>query len=93
VTIHPFWAIKVTISNIVVPENIAAIASKLFFELGGAPSVKPIGIQGQLDSSRYPTNTGQSNFTFSPKHNGLALYVSRILRPIWKALLVVQRYL
>lgn len=59
-----------------------ATASKLFFDLGGYPAVAPqmaSSVGGRSGILRTTTDV-----ILSPKHNGLALYLSRLLRPIWK---------
>lgn len=68
-----------------VTKNNQIAASQLFHELGGAPSVnqnipnqmgRRAGVVGVLRTT--------TEIQYSPKHSGLALYLARLLRPIWK---------
>ena len=94
---HP----TITGGQFAIPANVTEIASKLFFELGSVmpssqqsqqiniqPLVRDNFFQNGLNALRRLENP----FIHSPKHDGLALYVARILRPIWKSLLVIEKY-
>ncbi|KAH6585687.1 hypothetical protein BASA50_001021 [Batrachochytrium salamandrivorans] len=66
---------------------IVALATRLFFEFGGKPTLA----QSQpLQSGGGPLGVPVSTFEVrnSAKHNGLALYLTRALRPIWKTELI-----
>lgn len=70
--------------------HIRNMASKLYFDLGGHPTVNQ-GTPG-YQSQRFQgsPSTGVFETNFSPKHSGLSLYLCRILRPIWKKELVTN---
>ncbi|KAL1918592.1 uncharacterized protein VTP21DRAFT_2614 [Calcarisporiella thermophila] len=58
-------------------------ARRLLLEFGGKPSLldKPYAAQGQNDLGRAET---RPEIVYSGRHAGLALYIARLLRPIWK---------
>jgi nuclear pore complex protein Nup155 len=64
-----------------IASNIASIASKLYFELGGMPCVN--------SNQTFLGNTIgipliKNDLLYSAKHNGLVVYLARILEPLWK---------
>jgi nuclear pore complex protein Nup155 len=76
-----------------IPQNICNIASKMYFDFGGSPSMnaaQPVPGMAPTGAMGVPLSTKE--LAFSPKHNGLALYITRILRPIWKKEIVIQKY-
>lgn len=80
-------------------------ATRAFFLYGGEPKLAPTTLQDTFSSPFSPniistpqpgstflstTQQPQADIMFSAKHNGLYLYVSRILRPIWTRRLVKE---
>lgn len=66
--------------------TVVAGATRLFFEKGGKPALNdrpapPPGVVGTADLGRLMTTSEPS---FSGRHDGLALYFARVVRPIWK---------
>ena len=93
---HP----TITKGHITLPASVCDIASKLYFELGGTTPAKSGVIQPILMRENFRSDfqsglnalrTFDNPFAKSAKHDGLALYVARILRPIWKQSLVIER--
>ncbi|KAG1452444.1 hypothetical protein G6F46_009697 [Rhizopus delemar] len=67
-------------------KQVAETATQIFFEYGGAPSAaKPNQTPGNY-LGRANTVTG---ITYSGKHDGFALYLSRLLGPVWSLKLFV----
>ncbi|KAF7731213.1 hypothetical protein EC973_000628 [Apophysomyces ossiformis] len=60
-------------------------ATKLFFEYGGVPSAS-----GAAFDSSYLQSMTATGLQFSGKHDGFALYFSRLIRPLWKTKLFEQ---
>ena len=66
------------------------MATKLYFEMGGKP------LSGQMNTTSGAFENGGllgiplSTFEirYSSKHNGLVLYISRLIRPIWQEKIV-----
>jgi nuclear pore complex protein Nup155 len=58
-------------------EIIGHRAKQVFFDYGGNPSVSTIGAANNKPTDR-------SNVNYSGKHNGLALYFSRLVSDVWK---------
>ncbi|KAG0192463.1 hypothetical protein DFQ28_009074 [Apophysomyces sp. BC1034] len=54
-------------------------ATKLFFEYGGIPSAS-----GAAFGNSYLQSMTATGFQFSGKHDGFALYFSRLIAPLWK---------
>ncbi|OZJ03036.1 hypothetical protein BZG36_03265 [Bifiguratus adelaidae] len=59
-------------------------ATKLFFEHGGKPSVMSKVGQGTTALSDIGKPVTTTETQFSSKHDGVALFLARTLRPIWK---------
>jgi nuclear pore complex protein Nup155 len=72
-----------------VQQNIVNFAKRLYFEMSGVPSISElqsmhnVAVNGPLG---IPLSTKE--LLYSSKHNGLVIYVTRILRPVWKQKLV-----
>jgi len=72
--------------------NIASGAKQLFFEHGGRPTPKEQfqthdGLSAHSNSMLGGTlglSVSIPEFNYSGRHNGLALYLGRLLKPIWK---------
>ncbi|KAJ3178986.1 hypothetical protein HDU87_003256 [Geranomyces variabilis] len=70
--------------------QLASAAGRLFDEYGGVPMIC------QESPSVFDTNGGlgyvlpSPEIKFSGRHDGLALYLSRLLRPVWKSRIVVK---
>ncbi|KAJ3145532.1 hypothetical protein HDU89_007029 [Geranomyces variabilis] len=70
--------------------QLASAASRLFDDYGGVPMIC------QESPSVFDTNGGlgyvlpSPEIKFSGRHDGLALYLSRLLRPVWKSRIVVK---
>ena len=73
--------------------DVLANIKKLLIEGGGMPRIesvstygcKPLSLQS-LTSADWPASSAQSSgpqITYSSRHDGLALYLARVLRPIW----------
>ncbi|KAF8309759.1 nucleoporin-domain-containing protein [Clavulina sp. PMI_390] len=60
---------KPQMADVAVDEGLALAAKTIFYEFGQQPAVYP----------------GTSTVTFSGRHEGLALYFARLIRPIWKS--------
>ena len=72
-----------------IPNNLVAMATKLFFELSGKPAInsgQPLQSTGAAGPLGIPVSTFE--IKHSSKHNGLALYLARILRHIWNVELI-----
>ncbi|KAI8913954.1 Non-repetitive/WGA-negative nucleoporin C-terminal-domain-containing protein [Powellomyces hirtus] len=70
--------------------HLASAASRLFDDFGGVPSVAQPN-QGNFDMSG-PLGYAlpSPEIAYSGRHDGLALYLSRLLRPVWKNRVVVK---
>ena len=69
-----------------------SLARKFFFELGGRPSVRHQ--QPIFDLRAANSNFGLSlspDFNFSGRHNGLAIYFSRLVDAFWKSDILVNK--
>ncbi|KAI8902657.1 Nup133 N terminal like-domain-containing protein [Globomyces pollinis-pini] len=67
----------------VIPDHISTIAKKIFFELGGVATFR--SSQANLvGAGRLGIPVQADDFSYSHKHNGLLLYLARVLRPLWK---------
>jgi len=64
-------------------------ARRAFFEYGGQPTIVPRNVitDGYADVGRPLTTT---EVAYSGKHNGLALYFARMVKPIWKERIVIR---
>jgi nuclear pore complex protein Nup155 len=84
---HP----SITSGQFGIPQNICNVASRIYFEYGGLPLMniaQPVAGIG-MAAMGVPLTTKE--LAYSPKHNGLAIYITRIVRPLWKRELVVQK--
>jgi nuclear pore complex protein Nup155 len=63
-------------------EEIKQQALMVYVTLGGAPS--PLGSLSLSYSNHLGQAIGQMNILYSSKHDGLVLYLARILRDAWK---------
>ncbi|KAJ2999981.1 hypothetical protein HDV02_001238 [Globomyces sp. JEL0801] len=71
------------LTNSVIPDHISTIAKKIFFELGGVATFR--SSQANLvGAGRLGIPVQADDFSYSHKHNGLLLYLARVLRPLWK---------
>ncbi|KAI8911837.1 Non-repetitive/WGA-negative nucleoporin C-terminal-domain-containing protein [Gorgonomyces haynaldii] len=67
--------------------NVVTLATRLYLEMGGVPTVNdtqqqnggPLGVPLSTQDTKY-----------SSKHNGMALYFARLLRPVWKKEILVK---
>lgn len=64
-----------------VPKNVSSLSSKLYFEMGGSPTVK---VAQALANSGLGVPMSANELFYSSKHNGLVLYVARLLKSVWK---------
>ncbi|KAI9136594.1 Non-repetitive/WGA-negative nucleoporin C-terminal-domain-containing protein [Paraphysoderma sedebokerense] len=67
---------------------VVAGAKRLFFEFGGRPTLHTSSSQSSRSDIARPVNPPEIHF--SGKHNGLALYIGRLVRPIWREKLVLR---
>jgi nuclear pore complex protein Nup155 len=64
--------------------RLSNLASQAFFERGG----KPVWI----DRAAFAGGDAQGQVVFSGRREGLALYMARVLRPIWNEKVTVTKY-
>ncbi|KAI9347179.1 Nup133 N terminal like-domain-containing protein [Zopfochytrium polystomum] len=81
----------ICMSNESMQVSTVALAKRLYFELGGKPTlrddkVEPNRIDGPLGRPLAP-----HEFILSGRHDGLALFMARILQPIWKSAIVKEK--
>ena len=60
---------------VVLSPDMAGIAKQAFYEIGDRPHWVERGFGGD----------GQGNVLFSGRRDGLAIYLARLLRPIWRS--------
>ncbi|KAI8983994.1 Nup133 N terminal like-domain-containing protein [Mycotypha africana] len=61
--------------------EVVAKASELFFEFGGVPTAS---VSTQITGNHLGRVIGQTDVTYSGKHDGFLLYLARIMSPAWK---------
>ncbi|TIB67852.1 nucleoporin-domain-containing protein [Wallemia mellicola] len=64
--------------------DITQSARRLFYDFGGKPVSIDRGYPTAATSMNLDALSTNTEILFSGRHNGLALYLSRLLRPIWK---------
>lgn len=64
--------------------RLSNLASQAFFERGG----KPVWI----DRAAFAGGEAQGQVVFSGRREGLALYMARVLRPIWNEKVTTTKY-
>lgn len=64
-------------------------ATQLFFECGGTPKKTS---QSAISSNHLGRAIDLGHTVFSGKHDGLALYLARLLTPVWKLKVFDTRY-
>ncbi len=73
-------------------QSFTAHARKVFFELGGKPTMKEMPRMYDASAMDTAGPLGLPLVTpdiyYSGRYSGLVLYLSRLLRPIWKRCLV-----
>jgi nuclear pore complex protein Nup155 len=69
-------------------DQVVSKATKIFFECGGVPTS---AYSSQVTGNYLGRATGQTDVTYSGKHDGFILYFSRIIAPIWKSKVFADR--
>ncbi|TIB10278.1 hypothetical protein E3P92_02688 [Wallemia ichthyophaga] len=64
--------------------DITQSARRLFYDFGGRPVSIDRGYPAAATSMNLDALSTNTEILFSGRHNGLVLYLSRLLRPIWK---------
>lgn len=66
-----------------IPIQVSTMAAKLYFDMGGVPAMnRGAAMSSAVAPLGVATTTAQ--VIFSSKHNGLSLYLSRLIRAVWK---------
>ncbi|KAJ3393859.1 hypothetical protein HDU84_000822 [Entophlyctis sp. JEL0112] len=69
--------------------NVISWAQRLYFEIGGKPSLRQENSQQRvLDNGPLGRPLTSNEYDLSGRHEGLALYLARLLAPLWKETLV-----
>ncbi|KAJ3021614.1 hypothetical protein HKX48_008183 [Thoreauomyces humboldtii] len=71
--------------------QLTSAATRLFDEFGGRPFVQHAQAPPDTNGSLLGTAVITSEVKFSGRHDGLALYLCRILKPVWRNYVVVTK--
>lgn len=69
-------------------QEVVTKATKIFFQYGGVPTS---AYSSQVTGNYLGRAIGQTDVTYSGKHDGFVLYFSRIIAPIWKSKVFANR--
>lgn len=70
--------------------NVLDWITNIFFKLGGRPQIIPSlsNLPYNQYNNQYNISKMETNISYSYSHNGFAIYLSRLLRPLWNEYII-----